>query len=216
MKGTSTQEPKEQITTPEQGEGDVSHDTKPFFTPESEQSEQKTGVSDSPDWLQEAEATIRVRQAIHEAAHPEKKERERTTAKKKIFLDIYSRSMGTITLACEKADIGRTTFYEWRAEDDEFAQAVADIERQRVDMAEDRVFKLIQQDDGPTVRWYLEKVSPKYKARQVLEHHTGENTMEDVVDRMMERIEHGKTPTQTNEANPESADGGEPQATQQA
>lgn len=209
MKGSTTQEPNTE-------EKDVSHGTDPFFTPEIRQIRQESGVGESEDWLKDAEATIRVRQAIHEMAHPEKQEQERTTAKKKIFLDIYRRSMGTITLACDKADISRDTYYDWRAKDDDFAQAVVDIERQRQDQVDDRIMKLIQSDDGPTIRWYAERTNPKYKARQVLEHHVGENTMEDVVDRMMERIEHGKTTTQTNEGNPESADGGEPEATQQA
>lgn len=183
--------------------------TRQEHTPEIRQIRQKNDLSDdviTPEWLAEAEAALRVKQWVGKAAHPERKDQERTVIKKGIFLEVYAKTMGTVTLACERADINRDTFYQWKATDDEFAKAVVEIERRRVDMAEDRVFKLIQQDDGPTVRWYLERVSPKYKARQVLEHHTDDKTFEDEVDEVMGRLNQNgneQQTTQDNEGAPE-------------
>lgn len=155
---------------------------------ETEQTEQKN-TPGSEEWIEKALAENRVRDFVASVGNQtENQEQERTKRKKELFLDIYEKTMGTITVACEKADIGRTTFYEWKKYDPEFAERLHDIEQQRIDMAEDRVFKLIQQDDGPTVRWFLERVSDKYKSKKVLEHHTDDKTFEDEIDEVVDRM----------------------------
>ena len=84
-----------------------------------------------------------------------------------------------------------TTYYDWKKHDPDFKQALDDIEEMRIDMAEDRLYKLIQQDDAPTVRWYLERVSDKYKSKSVLEHNVPTKTFTDVVDELLTKMDHG-------------------------
>jgi hypothetical protein len=53
-----------------------------------------------------------------------KKEQKRTTAKKKLFLAIFSMTLGSVTRACEHARIHRDTYYDWCKRDLDFADAV--------------------------------------------------------------------------------------------
>lgn len=136
------------------------------------------------DIVEQALAIGRVYSYVHDSIEKqdtEKKEQERTKAAKKRFLEVFSITMGTITVACEKADIARSQYYEWMKTDIEFRTAVAEIERQRVDMTEDRLFKLIQQDDGPSVRFFLERKAADYKAKTQTEIFTGDKTFEDIM-----------------------------------
>lgn len=152
-------------------------------TQENGQNGQNPGVQEvSP--LEQALATARVYSHVHhavEGAENEKQEQERTKAAKKRFLEVFSITMGTITVACEKADVARSQYYEWMKTDIEFRTAVAEIERQRVDMTEDRLFKLIQQDDGPSIRFFLERKAADYKAKTQTEIFSGDKTFEDIM-----------------------------------
>lgn len=151
--------------------------------PENVQNVQNTEILEVP-MLDQALAIARVYSHVrHTIDHgdDEKKEQDRTTAAKKRFLEIFGMTMGTITLACEKADIHRNTYYDWMKTDIEFRTAVAEIERQRVDMTEDRLFKLIQQDDGPSIRFFLERKAADYKAKTQTEIFSGDKTFEDIM-----------------------------------
>lgn len=93
----------------------------------------------------------------------ERKERESTRIKKERFLEVYAQTAGIKTVACEKAGIGRRTLYDWIEQDPEFKSKLYRVEESQLDMAEDRLLKLIQQDDGPSVRYFLDRRHPKYK-----------------------------------------------------
>jgi hypothetical protein len=54
----------------------------------------------------------------------QKTEQKRTAAKKKLFLLIFSFTLGSVTRACKHAKIARDTYYDWCKKDPEFAQAV--------------------------------------------------------------------------------------------
>lgn len=51
-------------------------------------------------------------------------EQKRTTAKKKLFLAIFSMTLGSVTKTCKYARIARDTYYDWCKKDPEFAEAV--------------------------------------------------------------------------------------------
>jgi hypothetical protein len=53
-----------------------------------------------------------------------KKEQKRTTTKKKLFLMIFSMTLGSVSRTCEHARIHRDTFYDWCKNDRQFADAV--------------------------------------------------------------------------------------------
>jgi hypothetical protein len=156
------------------------------------------GISneEKQDMLSSIFAMARVWNAIKKSAqsvNEVKKEQERTRIGKENFLKVYAITMGTITVACEKADIDRTTFYDWIKKDPVFREAVAKIDSHRVDMVEDRLFKLIQQDDGPSIRFFLERRSGRYQPKGKVEVVTGKRTLEDLLDEYADQ--HGNEPT---------------------
>lgn len=134
------------------------------------------------EWIEIALAAVRVREAIHEVAHElEKKEQDRTTKKKADFLDVYAKNMGTIGVACDKAEVARSQYYHWLKTDAQFRSAIAAIDEKRIDMVEDELFALIQKHDGPSIRFFLERKSPEYKAKSQTEVITGEKTFEELL-----------------------------------
>ncbi|QQR77133.1 MAG: hypothetical protein IPJ67_03175 [Candidatus Moraniibacteriota bacterium] len=53
-----------------------------------------------------------------------KNEQKRTEARKKLFLAVFSMTLGQITKACEHTHIHRDTYYDWYSKDPQFASAV--------------------------------------------------------------------------------------------
>lgn len=133
----------------------------------------------------------------------EREEQERTKMKKALFLEYYAKSFGVISDVCEKTGVGRSTFYEWKKEDEDFAEALAKAEMERNDEVEDYLFRLIRKGDGPTIRFYLERKNPAYKQKVVNEVYTGERTLEDLLDEHADAKitpkENGNTDTTTKE-----------------
>ena len=68
--------------------------------------------------------------------------------KKETILKALENSLGVVTVACKQADIPRSTYYKWLKEDEEFAQAVKEIENIALDFAESRLHT--QMKDGST------------------------------------------------------------------
>jgi hypothetical protein len=53
-----------------------------------------------------------------------KKEQKRTEAKKKLFLAVFSMTLGQVAKTCQYARIHRDTYYDWCRKDSGFATAV--------------------------------------------------------------------------------------------
>jgi hypothetical protein len=68
---------------------------------------------------------------------------------KKQFPEILRECMGLVTKACEKAGVGRTTYYEWRKDDPEFATLCDATQEYVGDFVESKLYKLIN-DENPT------------------------------------------------------------------
>ena len=68
--------------------------------------------------------------------------------KKETILKALENSLGVVTVACKQADIPRSTYYKWLKEDEEFAQAVKEIENIALDFAESQLHT--QMKDGST------------------------------------------------------------------
>lgn len=67
------------------------------------------------------------------------------TEKQKIFLEIYKNNLGNVTEACKKARVeSRQTFYNWMAENEDFRQAVHEIQESLLDFVESQQFLLIR------------------------------------------------------------------------
>jgi len=68
--------------------------------------------------------------------------------KKESILKALESSLGVVTVACKSADVPRSTFYKWLKEDEEFANAVKDIENIALDFGESQLHS--QMKDGNT------------------------------------------------------------------
>lgn len=66
---------------------------------------------------------------------------EQTERNKKAVLETLKKSMGIISTACEKAGIGRTTFYEYMKTDPEFKAEVEAINERSIDFVESKLFE---------------------------------------------------------------------------
>lgn len=98
-----------------------------------------------------------------------KKEQQRTTDKKKLFLEIYGRTLGSIKATCEKVQIDRSTYREWRINDPEFEQAIKEKWKDKLEDVQQQLNNLILQADGPSVRYFLDRRDPEFKPRIVTE-----------------------------------------------
>lgn len=71
-----------------------------------------------------------------------------------------------VHIACEKASVGRATYYRWRAEDKEFCkhadEALAEGEAIITDMSESQLISLIKERKFPAVHLWLRHHHPKY------------------------------------------------------
>ena len=91
------------------------------------------------------------------------------TAKKKAdFLIAFDKNAGNISQACRAIGINRSTFYDWKGEDDAFAQAVEDIEEGLIDWGESALKNRIIAGDTTAVIFFLKTKGKKrgYVERQ--------------------------------------------------
>jgi hypothetical protein len=63
---------------------------------------------------------------------------------KKALLDALSKSLGVVQTACKLVGIDRSTFYKYVKEDDEFKEAVENIEQEAIDFVESKLFERVE------------------------------------------------------------------------
>jgi transposase-like protein len=80
---------------------------------------------------------------------------DRTAQHKKAIIEALEQSLGVVTSACKKVGIGRTTFYGWLADDEDFAKQVKDIENVALDFAESQLHKQIKDGNPSSTIFYL-------------------------------------------------------------
>lgn len=121
-------------------------------------------------WIEEALATVRVREfVLAQALGEERAEQERTKDAKRRFLEVFEDTMCTITLACAQAGVTRDTYYKWMKYDAQFRSTVAILNDRVGDQVEDRLKKLIQQDTPASVHFWLDRKDPRYRKSSKLE-----------------------------------------------
>jgi len=67
-----------------------------------------------------------------------------TQLKKKAVLQALENTLGVVTHACQKAGVGRKTFYEWLQKDEDFKKTVQDIDNVVLDFAESKLYSQIK------------------------------------------------------------------------
>lgn len=79
----------------------------------------------------------------------------KSDAVKKAFIENMQRTLGNITESCKAVNISRSTFYEWRDHDEEFARQIADVEESCIDFAESKLKQRIAEGDTSANIFYL-------------------------------------------------------------
>jgi len=82
-------------------------------------------------------------------------EQNRTSEKKRAFIEALKASLGIIATACEQIKITRPTYYKWMKTDDEFRQEVEDLENVTLDFAESQLLKQIKDGSTAATIFYL-------------------------------------------------------------
>jgi len=90
----------------------------------------------------------------------------KTEQHKKAILLALEKSLGVVTDACKKVGVGRTTFYGWLKDDEEFAAQVKDIQNIALDFVESKLFKNIRAGKTSEMIFYLKT---KGKSRGYIE-----------------------------------------------
>ena len=95
--------------------------------------------------------------------------------KKEAMLQALENSLGVVTVACKKTETPRSTYYKWLKEDQEFAQAVQEIENVALDFAESQLHKQIQSGNTSATIFYLKTKGKNrgYVERQEIKHDGG-------------------------------------------
>jgi len=108
----------------------------------------------------------------------------KTEHHKKAIINSLEKSLGVVTTACKKVGIGRTTFYEWLKEDEEFANNVKDIQDIALDFAESHLHKQIGAGSTAATIFYLKTKGKNrgYIERQELDLGTDSHFRIEVID----------------------------------
>ena len=85
----------------------------------------------------------------------------KTNRNKIRMLEELKRSMGIVSLACDKANLSRTQFYQWLKDDDDFRQKYEEIEERQIDFVESRLFQNIKNGDATSIIFYLKTKGKK-------------------------------------------------------
>lgn len=98
----------------------------------------------------------------------------KTEQSKKRVIEALEKSLGVVTMACKVAKVGRTQFYEWLKDDEDFAKAVLSVEDIALDFAESQLHKQIREGIPTSTIFYLKTKGKKrgYIERQEFDHTT--------------------------------------------
>lgn len=99
-----------------------------------------------------------------------------------------------ITEACQHADISRTTFYEWLADDDVFSYRMSVAQTALTRKAKSNVFGAINAGDPDTSLKYLKLRDPDFKPRIGLDPPEGQARTEEKLKEFMDDTNDGAYP----------------------
>jgi hypothetical protein len=126
--------------------------------PAKQSEESKTGVIQAPEGALEAPVTT-------SPSEKEKEEQQRTHDKKALFISIYKRTLGSIKSTCEKAEIGRQTFYDWADQDPDFVENIKRAFKEKLEDVEELENKKMLAGEGAMIRHFLDRRHPLYKPK---------------------------------------------------
>jgi hypothetical protein len=102
---------------------------------------------------------------------------KRNKIEQKVVLE-QLRKIPIVQIACERSDVGRSTYYRWRREDDKFKkatdEAMQDGEEMINDLSESQLITLIKEKNFPAIQLWLRQHHPKYRNKVELTTKTAE------------------------------------------
>lgn len=92
--------------------------------------------------------------------------------KKKAMLEALTNTLGVVTTACKKIGIDRATHYRWLKSDEDYKQAVEELENVALDFAESKLHKQIEENNTTATIFFLKTKGKKrgYVERQEHDH----------------------------------------------
>jgi hypothetical protein len=95
--------------------------------------------------------------------------------RKKLLLEALEKTLGIVTDACRMANINRDTHYRWMREDEQYRQAVEDIDNITLDFVESKLHQNINANDNAAIIFYLKTKGKKrgYIERQEIDYNKG-------------------------------------------
>ena len=98
---------------------------------------------------------------------------KRTKSNKKRFLEILKDKDCHISKACEGANIGRRTYYEWIEKDKDFKDECDSVQESLIDLAENHLLQKIKKGDITAIIFYLKTKGKKrgYDEKHQIEIH---------------------------------------------
>jgi len=79
----------------------------------------------------------------------------KTTPKKKAMIEALEKTLGVVTTACKIVEIDRGTHYKWLKEDEDYAEAVTDLDDLVLDFAESQLHKKVKDGDTASILFLL-------------------------------------------------------------
>lgn len=102
---------------------------------------------------------------------------KRNKTEQKVVLE-QLRKIPIVQIACERSNIGRSTYYRWRREDPKFKkatdEAMQDGEEMINDLSESQLITLIKEKNFPAIQLWLRQHHPKYRNKVELTTKTAE------------------------------------------
>lgn len=131
-----------------------------------------------------------VKSLSYVAATKERQDQDRTRLHKQAFLEAFPKNLGLVKKTCDAIGVQDSTFYRWKDADPEFAAAIKAARVHFDQQVEDVLFeKMFAEKDGPSLRFFMERRMPAYKAKQITEIVSGTRTLEDILDEAEARAE---------------------------
>ncbi len=88
-------------------------------------------------------------------AKPKKKSTKQALSNKELLIEALAKTKGIIATACKSVNVSRRTFYNWKEEDPEFAEAVEEIMENQIDTVESKLIDNIESGDTTAIIFYL-------------------------------------------------------------
>jgi hypothetical protein len=122
---------------------------------------------------------------------------ETVIERKEKFLVFYRKTLGSIKDTCDMAGIVRDTYYDWRDKDPEFMKAIKDAFVEKMEDVERQLNKLMIKEDGPSVRYWLDRRHPEFMPKMTTEIKSTGDTFTEDIKRIKQTLKNGDTTTTT-------------------